>query len=639
MLIRGWMAHERPMRQSGPAYPVFGGPPYIVTAAPRWKDSRAMTDKTPTVFVSYAWEDDVKAWVRDFATLLRRNGGIDAKIDQWEVAPGDPLPAFMERAIDANDFVLVICTPKYKTKSDARQGGVGYEGHIITAELFNKGNHRKFIPVLLKGNKDDAIPTWLQGKNYLDFRDDQMDSAYETLLKAIHGELDSAPTIGQKPPLRADGVTPPSDSRSLPHPAPPDVQTPLPVTPRPLSAFGLGNSGRTPIASAKDAPVIGSGALIAGRYVLEEKLGAGGFGAVWRARDNNLDGGARRVAIKFLHEAFNGDPTIVARFQIESAALMAIRDPHVVDILDRSNGVPPHFLVMPYVEGEELKRWLERFPDAPPLDEVRVIFEQLCHAVQAAHEAKPEAIVHRDIKPANVILRRLASNRMHVTLVDFGVARVGDGGLTTPSKPAGLTELYAAPEQYGDLGTVCPQTDVFSLAVLLLRILTGKARPAPGVYWHTLASTENAPTLRTKLRELAPTLPGALLDVLARALQRDPGTRPPNAKALWDSLSAAWPGGGGSQPTPVTKPSTPPTAAPAPPPIVAPAPSSIAPSPAPHGPRAPSTPQLVGLAFLGAVVTMAILVGGKVVPYTHTLWFMPGIAMGAVIAIRLVSPQ
>jgi hypothetical protein len=196
-----------------------------------------MTDKTPTVFVSYAWEDDVKIWVRELATLLRTKGGIDAKLDQWELAPGDPLPAFMEQAIEKNDFVLVICTPKYKSKSDERQGGVGYEGHIITAELFDKGRHRKFIPILLKGDKGDAIPRWLQGKKYLDFRGDQIDRAYEDLLRAVHGELDSPPTVGQKPVFRADGGAPSGASfKSLPVP-PPAVQTPLPTTPRPLSAL------------------------------------------------------------------------------------------------------------------------------------------------------------------------------------------------------------------------------------------------------------------------------------------------------------------------------------------------------------------------------------------------------------------
>src|SRR5689334_21959276 len=105
-----------------------------------------MTIKPPTVFVSYAWEDDVKVWVRNFATRLRREGGVDVQIDQWHVAPGDPLTVFMERAVRTNDFVLIVCTPKYKIKSDARQGGVGYEGNIITGEVFTKANHRKFIP-------------------------------------------------------------------------------------------------------------------------------------------------------------------------------------------------------------------------------------------------------------------------------------------------------------------------------------------------------------------------------------------------------------------------------------------------------------------------------------------------------------
>jgi hypothetical protein len=163
-----------------------------------------MTTKVPTVFISYAWEEDVKAWVLNLATRLRREGGLDVQIDQWHVAPGDPLPAFMERAIRSNDFVLLVCTPKYKAKSDDRQGGVGYEGHIITAEVFTSENHRKFIPILRKGDWKSAAPSFLLGKVYVDFRDDPYSEAsYQELLKALHRRLPGPPTIGPTPAFDA----------------------------------------------------------------------------------------------------------------------------------------------------------------------------------------------------------------------------------------------------------------------------------------------------------------------------------------------------------------------------------------------------------------------------------------------------
>lgn len=164
-----------------------------------------MAPKIPTIFISYAWEDDIKEWVREFSTRLREEGGVDVHIDQWHLAPGDPLPAFMESAVRTNDFVLLVCTPKYKAKSDDRQGGVGYEGDIITGEVFTKANHRKFIPILRKGDWAAAAPTFLLSKIYLDFRGDPYSEAeYKQLLKTLHGRLEQPPTIGPTPAFTAE---------------------------------------------------------------------------------------------------------------------------------------------------------------------------------------------------------------------------------------------------------------------------------------------------------------------------------------------------------------------------------------------------------------------------------------------------
>lgn len=118
----------------------------------------------PKAFISYSWDDDDhKRWVRDFAVRLRGDG-VDATLDQWATVPGDRLPFFMEQAIRENSYVLIICTPTYKDKSDQRKGGVGYEGDIMTGEVHTQGNHRKFITVLRRGDWTTAIPSWLAGK-------------------------------------------------------------------------------------------------------------------------------------------------------------------------------------------------------------------------------------------------------------------------------------------------------------------------------------------------------------------------------------------------------------------------------------------------------------------------------------------
>jgi hypothetical protein len=185
-----------------------------------------MAVKTPTIFVSYAWEDDVRIWVQEFATRLRREGGVDVRIDQWGVVPGDSLPEFMEKSVRDSDFILIVCTPKYKVKSDARQGGVGYEGHIITGELFTSANHRKFIPVLRKGEWTAAAPSFLQGKLYLDLRGNPHDQTeYERLLKVLHGQWAVLPTIGPSPVF--SGGTPVTGGASVAS-LPGNAHTPIP---------------------------------------------------------------------------------------------------------------------------------------------------------------------------------------------------------------------------------------------------------------------------------------------------------------------------------------------------------------------------------------------------------------------------
>src|SRR4051812_2718870 len=137
----------------------------------------------PSVFLSYSWDSpEHKAWVNALGVRLRVDG-IDAHWDEFDTRLGDQLPQFMERAIRESDFVLVICTPKFKLRSDARTGGVGYEGNIITAELLAFGKERKFLPVLRGDDWDASAPSWALGKRYTDLRGDPYSTTeYDHLL-------------------------------------------------------------------------------------------------------------------------------------------------------------------------------------------------------------------------------------------------------------------------------------------------------------------------------------------------------------------------------------------------------------------------------------------------------------------------
>jgi len=152
--------------------------------------------RIPKAFVSYSWDsDDHRTWVRNFGTRLRTDG-VDVTLDQWHLFPGDQLTGFMEAAVRDNDFVLIVCTPRYRARSNERAGGVGYESNIMTAEVLNEKNERKFIPLLRSGEWKTSAPSWLMGKLTLDFRGDPYSEAiYEDLLRTMHGAIEQAPSI------------------------------------------------------------------------------------------------------------------------------------------------------------------------------------------------------------------------------------------------------------------------------------------------------------------------------------------------------------------------------------------------------------------------------------------------------------
>lgn len=157
-------------------------------------------DKHPQVFISYSWEDDEhRNWVKNLADQLIADG-IDAVIDQYDLSLGDRLPEFMEESITNVDYVLIICTPSYKDKSDKRVGGVGYEGHIISAELLSKRNERKFIPVLRKGTIQTALPVCLAGKLAIDLSKEQYYGVnYQDLVTTLYGISIRKPLLGDRP--------------------------------------------------------------------------------------------------------------------------------------------------------------------------------------------------------------------------------------------------------------------------------------------------------------------------------------------------------------------------------------------------------------------------------------------------------
>jgi hypothetical protein len=153
------------------------------------------------VFISYSHDsEEHKAWVLKLATDLRANG-LDAVLDQWDLVLGSNLPRFMEQGLSSSDKVLVICTDNYNNKSNAGKGGVGYEGQILTAEMYRKQDSVKYIPVVKGATSDPKTPTCLDGRMYMDFTNpDAYENSFKDLLHDLYGvKRVPKPALGSSP--------------------------------------------------------------------------------------------------------------------------------------------------------------------------------------------------------------------------------------------------------------------------------------------------------------------------------------------------------------------------------------------------------------------------------------------------------
>ena len=156
----------------------------------------------PKCFISYSWDsDEHKKWVRNLATKLTENGVL-VYLDQWDVRPGLDLPQYMETAVRNSDFVLLVCNPIFASKANLSKGGVGYEKSIVTGEIFNETSpDTKFVPILREGTKGDSLPSYLQSKAFVDFRNNEkFPENFEELLRHIYDEPTfKRPSLGERP--------------------------------------------------------------------------------------------------------------------------------------------------------------------------------------------------------------------------------------------------------------------------------------------------------------------------------------------------------------------------------------------------------------------------------------------------------
>lgn len=161
-----------------------------------------LSDKRPVVAISYSWDNDEhENWVIQLATSLQADYGIKVILDKWELKLGKPLPYFMEHAIRDSQRVICVMTPNYKKKTEGLDGGVGVEYSIISAEMLKDMNTEKFIPLLREGDLRKVIPVFLEGRDFIDMREEQnFNKKIEELARDIWNEpIYKEPQIGQKP--------------------------------------------------------------------------------------------------------------------------------------------------------------------------------------------------------------------------------------------------------------------------------------------------------------------------------------------------------------------------------------------------------------------------------------------------------
>jgi serine/threonine protein kinase len=203
------------------------------------------------------------------------------------------------------------------------------------------------------------------------------------------------------------------------------------------------------------------GTLLSGRYRLDAQIGSGGMSTVYRAFDTVLE---RQVAIKLMHREIASESDQLERFRREARAVAQLNHPHVVGVIDAGEDDGTPYIVFEYVEGETLKDRIRRFGRLPVGEAVAYAIE-IARALGAAHDHR---IVHRDVKPQNVLIDEEGAAKV----TDFGIARsLTEEGLTADGRVLGTTD-YVSPEQA--LGQdVGPQSDLYSLGVVLFEMLTG----------------------------------------------------------------------------------------------------------------------------------------------------------------------
>ncbi len=283
-----------------------------------------------------------------------------------------------------------------------------------------------------------------------------------------------------------------------------------------------------------DSIAVGTDPLLGasvGSFRIQRLLGLGGMGAVYLAEHPVI---GNKVAIKFLHDSLAQDPDTVWRFYQEARAAHVVGHENIVSIYDL-NLLPPkrYYMVMEYLEGETLSQRLQR--GAMPVETGLRILIQLCDALEAAHAA---GVVHRDLKPDNIFLVDRRGQKDFVKLVDFGIAKLREGGSAPSTTRVGMligTPEYMSPEQC-EGKPVDARSDLYALGIIAFRLATGRLPfQPPNLTAMLLAQIQEPPPAP---RSIEASVDERLEEAILKALAKAPEDRFQSARAFGAALTA-----------------------------------------------------------------------------------------------------